>query len=243
MIESTRGIVLTNTRYAESSIIAHIYTEKLGLQSYMINGARSRNNKGKSVFMQPLTLLDLEVYHSHKKTIHRVKDFRVNTPFTQVPFEPVRRSLTFFIAEVLGKALKHEDKRDDDLFDFLHQSISILDSDLPGVQNFHLFLLFRLTRPLGFYPHFLKDSSTIKFFDLRSGMFGQTQPSYPDFMDLFETSVLLQLENMGIEQLDKLVLNSAQRNSFVQKMLVYFHLHLSGFSNVKSFEVLKEIFR
>lgn len=243
MIESTRGIVLTNTRYAESSIISHIYTEKLGLQSYMINGARSRNNKGKSVFMQALTLLDLEVYHSNKKTIHRIKDFRVNTPFMQIPFEPVRRSLAFFIAEVLDKALKHEDKRDDDLFDFLQQSISILDTDLPGAQNFHLFLLFRLTRPLGFYPHFSKERSTIKFFDLRTGMFGQTQPSYPDFMNTFETSILLQLENMGIEQLDKLVLNSVQRNIFVEKMLAYFRLHLSGFSDVKSFAVLKEIFR
>lgn len=243
MIETTRGIVLTNTRYAESSIISHLYTEKLGLQSYMINGARSRNNKGKSVFMQPLTLLDLEVYHSNKKTIHHVKDFRVNTPFTKVPFEPVRRSLTFFIAEVLAKALKLEDKRDDDLFDFLHQSISILDSDLPGVQNFHLFMLFRLTRPLGFYPHFVKDSNPLKFFDLRTGMFSQSQPSHPDFMNPFETSVLLQLEHTGIEQLDKLLLNSTQRNSFVQKMLAYFHLHLSGFANVKSFEVLKEIFR
>ncbi len=243
MIETTRGIVLTNTRYAESSIISHLYTEKLGLQSYMINGARSRNNKGKSVFMQPLTLLDLEVYHTNKKTIHRIKDFRVNTPFVHIPFEPVRRSLTFFIAEVLGKALKHEDKRDDDLFDFLHQSISILDSDLSGVQNFHLFMLFRLTRPLGFYPHFLKDGSLVKFFDLRSGMFSQTQPTHPDFMNPIETSVLLQLGHTGVDQLDQLILNSGQRNSFVQKMLAYFHLHLSGFSHVKSFEVLKEIFR
>ncbi len=242
MIESTRGIVLNNTKYAESSIISHIYTEKFGLQSYMINQVRSRKNKGKTVFLQPLALLDLEVYHTDKKTIHRIKDFKVNMPFTQIPFEPIRRSLTFFIAEVLNKALKHEDKAGDNLFEFLHHSISILDSSLPGVQNFHLFLLFRLMQPLGFYPHF-KDKGQCKYFDLQSGMFLQTEPAHPQFMNYAETEILIQLENLKVEHLDKLVLSGSQRTEFIDKVLQYYHLHLSGFSNIKSFEVLKEIFR
>jgi len=242
MIEPTRGIVLNYTRYAESSIISHIYTEHFGLQSYMINQVRSRKNKGKAIFLQPLTLLDLEVYHSNKKTIHRIKDFKVNTPFTQIPFEPIRRSLTFFIAEVLNKALKQEDKAVENLFDFLHQSISILDSDINGVQNFHLFLLFRLTKPLGFYPHF-ENNINAKYFDLRTGMFVQTEPAHQEYMNYSESEILMQLENLGVDQLDHLVLNGTQRTEFIDKMLQYYHLHLSGFSNIKSFEVLKEIFR
>ncbi|SMO59466.1 DNA replication and repair protein RecO [Saccharicrinis carchari] len=242
MIESTRGIVLTNTRYAETSVISQVYTEKLGLQSYIVNGARSRKSRGKGIFMQPLALLDLEVYHSEKKSVHRIKDFRANPPLTQIPFEPVRRSLAFFIAEVLSKALRLEDKRDDALFDFLHQSICVLDNELPGLQNFHLFMLFRLTRPLGFYPHFTSNEG-LKYFDLRTGMFCHTEPAYPDYLNTFETAILLQLQNTGIEQLDTIKMNSAQRNGLIQKILLYFHWHISGFSKIKSFEVLKEIFR
>ncbi len=242
MIESTRGIVLNYTRYAETSIVSHIYTEQFGLQSYMINQVRSRKNKGKTVFLQPLTLLDLEVYHSEKKTIHRIKDFKVSMPFMQVPFEAVRRGLAFFIAEVLNKALKQEDKAVEGLFDFLHQSISILDGNLPGVHNFHLFLLFRLTRLLGFYPHF-KDSDNCKFFDLKTGMFQVTEPVSQEYMNYVETMILFQLQNIGIDELDQLTLCSEDRSSFIDKMLQYYHLHLSGFSNIKSFEVLKEVFR
>ncbi len=241
MIESTRGIVLTSTKYAESSLIVHIYTEKYGLQSYMVNQVRSRKNKGKTIFLQALALVDLEVYHSDKKTIHRIKDFKVNTPFTQIPFEPVRRSLAFFIAEFLNKALKQEDKTEPDLFAFLHHAISLLDTDLSGVQNFHLFLLFKLTMPLGFYPHF-KEVINARFFDLKTGMFVSSEPAHPNYLNNFETQILLQLEDLSIEHLQTLKLTGEQRTAFISKMLNYYHLHLTGFSNIKSFEVLKELF-
>ncbi|GAF03545.1 DNA repair protein RecO [Saccharicrinis fermentans] len=242
MIESTRGIVLNYTRYAESSIISHIYTQKLGLQSYMINQVRSRKKKDKHVFLQALSLLDLEVYHSEKKTIHRIKDFKVNTPFTQIPFEPVRRSLAFFLAEVLNKALKQEDKRDANLFTFLHQSISMLDSHLPGVQNFHLFLLFRLTRPLGFFPS-MDSNEALPYFNLKTGTFQQSEPAHPHYMNHSETSILRQLSEIRIEELDSLQISQDDRTKFIEKMLEYYQLHLSGFSNIKSLKVLKELYR
>ncbi len=242
MIESTRGIVLTHTKYAETSIIAHIYTEDFGLQSYMVNQVRSRKSKGKTVFLQPLTLLDLEVYHSDKKTIHRIKDFRVNTPFSQIPFEPIRQSLAFFIAEVLNKALKHEDKQGEDLFEFLHNSICVMDGPIEGIQNFHLFLLLKLTKPLGFYPHY-EEVLHPRFFDLRTGMFQMMEPAHKDYMNAWQTELLLQINEVEIELLNSIHLSGNQRAEFVEKILDYYHMHLSGFSNIKSFQVLKELFK
>lgn len=242
MIESTRGIVLGHTKYAEASIISHIYTENFGLQSYMINQVRSRKNRGKTIFLQPLTLVDIEVYHSSKKTIHRIKDFRVNTPFVQIPFEPVRRSMSFFIAEVLHKALRHEDKLAEGLFDFLHHSIAVFDSPIDGIQNFHLFLLFKLTQSLGFYPHF-EELVTPKFFDLKMGGFTSTAPAHNHFMNVWQAELLRQLKVISAENLASIKLTGGQRTEFIEKMLEYYHLHLSGFSRIKSFEVLKSLFR
>ncbi|MCW3807580.1 DNA repair protein RecO [Plebeiibacterium marinum] len=242
MIESTRGIVLTHTKYAESSIISHIYTEHYGLQSYMINQVRSRKSKGKTVFLQPLTLVNLEVYHSDKKTIHRIKDFKVSSPFSLIPFEPIRQSLAFFIAEVLNKALKHEDKLGNDLFDFLFHSICLMDDNIPGIQNFHLFLLFKLTQPLGFYPNFEEELEKV-FFDLRKGMFTIHEPVHPNYMNVWQSKLLYKLKSVDVNHLDQIELNGEQRTEFIEKMLDYYHLHLSGFSNIKSFKVLKDLFR
>ncbi len=242
MIESTRGIVLSYTKYAETSIISHIYTEKFGLQSYIINQVRSKKNKGKGIFLQSLTLLDLEVYHSEKNTIHRIKDFRIHTPFTLIPFEAVRRNLSFFIAEVLSKALKHEDKQEGNLFDFLYHSILLFDSPMNGIQNFHLFLLFRLTQPLGFYPH-LEKAVQPKYFDLKRGMFQATEPAHRHFLNVWQAELLLKLKDTKIEDLADIHLTGPQRTEFIEKMLEYYHLHLSGFSNIKSFAVLKELYK
>ena len=41
MFHKTKGIVLHTIKYSETSVIAKIYTEKLGLVSYMIKGVRS----------------------------------------------------------------------------------------------------------------------------------------------------------------------------------------------------------
>ena len=45
MIQQTKGIVLSSVKYAESSIICRIYTEALGVQSFLINGVRKRMAK------------------------------------------------------------------------------------------------------------------------------------------------------------------------------------------------------
>ena len=61
MIHKTRGIVFRFTRYGETSIIVTIFTEAFGLQSYIVNGVRSKSAKNKIALYQPLTLLNLVV--------------------------------------------------------------------------------------------------------------------------------------------------------------------------------------
>ncbi len=241
MLQSTRGIVLHYTRYAESSIISHIYTEEFGKQSYIINSVRSKKNKGKSIFLQPLTLVDLEVYHSNKKSIHRIKDFKVNTPFFKIPFEPIRRSLAFFMAEVLYKCLTEEHKPQDNLFDFLHHSIALLDADLLGVENYHLFFMLKFSGPLGFYPNF-NDRNLGKYFDLKSGNFSSIEPSHGDYLNVWQTDLLQKLHEVSVEHLDTILLKGTERAEFLEGLLDYYRLHFQGLHELKSLSILKQLF-
>ena len=74
MIKHTQGIVLSSVKYAESSVVCKIYTQELGLQSYLINGVRKR--RGTSSYYQPLSLLDMVVYHKEKGGLQRVKEVK-----------------------------------------------------------------------------------------------------------------------------------------------------------------------
>ena len=62
MIEKTRGIVLHVTEYAEASIIAKVYTESKGLQSFLINGVRKQKARFAHNLFQPLSLIEIVAY-------------------------------------------------------------------------------------------------------------------------------------------------------------------------------------
>ncbi|MFT3936946.1 MAG: recombination protein O N-terminal domain-containing protein [Chitinophagaceae bacterium] len=59
-IHHTKGIVLRTVKYGETSVIASIYTELFGLQSYLVNGVRTSSKKGpgKASLFQPGSILD-----------------------------------------------------------------------------------------------------------------------------------------------------------------------------------------
>lgn len=51
MIYSTKGIVLRTIKYGETSVIASIFTESFGVQSYIVNGVRTSGKKKQSTFL------------------------------------------------------------------------------------------------------------------------------------------------------------------------------------------------
>ena len=57
----TNAIVLHATKYGETSVMLHCFTERSGRQSFVVKGARSKKkNKSLSMGMfQPLTQLEL----------------------------------------------------------------------------------------------------------------------------------------------------------------------------------------
>ena len=69
MLEKTRGIFLHAVKYSETSLIATIYTEVYGRQSFIINGVHSKSSPVKASAFQPLYLLDLEIYYKAGKDI------------------------------------------------------------------------------------------------------------------------------------------------------------------------------
>ncbi len=50
MITKTRGLFLSHIKYGETSIICKIFTESLGLQSFIVNGIRKSKSKNIGLF-------------------------------------------------------------------------------------------------------------------------------------------------------------------------------------------------
>lgn len=153
MLEKTKGIVINYIRYRDTSIITKIFTEELGLQTYIVNGIRSSGKrKSKIALFQPLTLLDLVVYYEKDKDkIFRISEVKCHQPFVSIPFEYQKSAIAMFLSEILSKTLRDESENKA-LFDFLYESFSHLDNETCQTNPFPIHFLIKLTRFLGFEP-------------------------------------------------------------------------------------------
>ncbi|MFC0185163.1 DNA repair protein RecO [Pseudarcicella hirudinis] len=149
MLRKTKGIVINYIRYRETSIIVKIFTEEFGIQTFIENGVRSAKSKNKIALFQPLTLLDLVVYHKEGKDLHRISELKCLIPFQTLPFNIYKSSIALFITEILGKCMK-EETGNISLFRFLLNSILWLDAAEDDFENFHLQFLIKLASFLGF---------------------------------------------------------------------------------------------
>jgi len=238
MLHTTKGIVFHHFKYSEKSVIAKIYTQKFGLQSYIINGVRGKKSKSKLAYLQPLSLLEINAYHKENKGLQQVKDIKLSLPFQNIPFNVYKSSIAFFIAEILYKSIK-EEEANNNLFDFLYNSIQILDLDEESYMNFHLLFLSQLTKHLGFFPHHLSFNN--QYFDLQEGISLSQPPPHQDYIKPPISNLLQTIFGSNFEDIKTLKIDNNNRKLLLTALIDYYALHLSNFGNLKSKEILEEI--
>ena len=222
MIHKTRGIVFRFTRFRETSIIVNIFTELFGLQSYIVNSVRSsKASGGKMALYQPLTLLDLVVYHREHAHIHRIKEVKCLHPYHTLATDVKKSTLGMFINEILNKTVK-EESHSQEIFDFLLDALLALDAQEKGYENFHLIFLLKLSRLLGFGAHSIYDVT-------RRGLLNEA-----------EENILHTL--LTAEYAATLSINNTQRRLLLETLVRFYGEHIETLGEIKSVHVLHEVF-
>ena len=240
MLHKTRGIVLHSTKYSDRFAITLIYTEEFGRISYLTSQTRSHKSRVPRSLFHPLAILDLEVEHQNLRDIQRIKEMKVNIPLVAILSDPVKSAIGIFIAEIISKVIR-EEQTNRPLFDFFLQSVQILELTNASPANFHLVFLIRLSRLLGFYP----DSSGYRkgmFFDMLNGTFSQFQPAHIYFIPPGESFVFSNLLRMTYENMQTFRFSGQERQVIIRRILDFYRLHLSNFPEIKSLEVLHDVF-
>lgn len=239
MLHKTRGIIFKTTDYSESSVIVQIFTEKFGLQSYIINGAKKPRAKIRQNALQPLHLVDMVVYHKPAGNIQRISELRQTPVFQSIPYDMVKRSLVLFLNEVLYRSIRQQ-SADEVLFEYVYHSIELLDRMSDSTANFHLYFLLRLTRFMGFYPDNTGASSS-EFFDLKSGSYCNSRPEHFLILEAPYTSYWRTLLNSSFENPTQIAISSNERRFLLEKLLDYYRLHIDNFGEIRSHRILEEV--
>lgn len=237
MYYKTRGIVFHCIKYSETSVIAKIYTEKLGLQSYMVKGVRAAKSKSKAAMLQPLTLLEMEVSHRENKGLQFIKEFRRAYVYQSIPFNTLKATVSFFLLEVISKSIR-EHEPNEELFEFLFHSFCALD-EMPELNpDFHLLFLVRLSGHLGFAPHGNYTGQDC-FFEMSEGIFTSAE-STTHVMSKHESRLLSDLLAANFFENSTLKITRSERKTMMQNLVKYYQLHVENFS-LRSPEILEAV--
>jgi DNA repair protein RecO (recombination protein O) len=239
MLETTRGIVFHHVRYSDSSIIAKIYTEQFGLQSYLVRGIRSRRSDTKKALFQHLNLLEMVVSHRGNKELQHLKELHISYPFNSIPFDIRKSAIALFLNEVLYQVIREEEPNPA-LFEFLFRSITILDQLDSNIASFHLTFLLQLSRFLGFFPK-NNYSGSESFFDLAEGRFTNLNGPADRVAGEPFSGYLSVLTNFQGDYQGGVFFNQTHRPELLKIILRYYKYHVPGIREFKSHTVLHEV--
>ncbi len=236
----TKAIVLHTVKYSENSVIVHAYTQEHGRMAYVVNGVKSKRSSLRSSLLQPLTVLDLDTDYNPKKDLQRIKESRVAYNFTDLPYDPSKNALAIFIAELLYRSLK-EPQTDPELFEFLFDSIQKLDIAENGVGNFHLSFLMQYSRYMGFAPQhdtYVENAH----FDMQNGVFLPSKPSFGNCLNNYDSQLFAAVCSINYANMQAYGFSREDKKTLLTNLMSYYKLHMHHFSQIKSLDVLYQLF-
>jgi DNA repair protein RecO (recombination protein O) len=240
MIRKTRGIVLHTTKYGESSLVVHCYTEQLGRQTFMAKGVRKSRKQNRSNLFQPLFILDFEVYHKDSREIQLVKEVTRAVSLNSLPFDITKSTQAIFMAEVLYRVIREEESNPM-LSNFLISTIQYLDTMEEASPDFHIIFMFQLSKHLGFYPHNNFEEGSV-FFNLASGRF-KTHFGEPEIhLDKEASELWSRYMNSDLQSVKEQGFNGSQRKITLDNLARFYKLHVTGMGEIRSLEILHSYF-
>ncbi|ANI88684.1 DNA repair protein RecO [Arachidicoccus ginsenosidimutans] len=243
MTHKVKGIVLRTVKYGETSVIATLYTDLFGLQSYLVKGVRKSSKSGASKinYFQPGAILELQAYHNPFKSLQFIKEYQWSYLYTELFFHVTRSAIAMYMLELILHCIKQEETNNE-LFDFFeHFFISLDKQNLEEIADYPLTFTLHLAKFLGFQIHGNYSSKT-PILDLQEGMFVAEKPYHNYVVEDNYAAITSELNNLETHSAPKsLQLNHLIRRELLKYYQQFFSLHLQNTSEMKSFRVLQAV--
>ena len=238
MLITTNAIVLSKLKYKDNDLIVKCYTQHLGTVSFLLRGVlKTKKSNTKAAYFQSLSQLQLSIVYKENRSLQSVSDTKINQQYSSLHTHVLKSAIVMFLSEVLSNTLKEEEPNEI-LFSYLETTLLWLDEQLE-FSNFHLLFLLNLSKYLGFYPDI--NAIDLPYFNLKEGKFEMSK--HEDYtISGDNVTILKQLLVTTFDTLSAVKMNSKQRHSFLNMILLYFELHLGSFKPPKSLQILNQVF-
>lgn len=233
----SEGIVLQNIKYGDKKSILKVFTKNYGLVTLFAAAGKSPTSKIKIASILPLYQVELSFILKQNREVQQLTESNILYIYEGISRDYIKLAIAQFLNEVLIKTIK-EHTPNEEMFSFVTSTYQWLNESNAGYSNVHIYFLHELSRYLGFEPH---NNYSIHecYFDAREGKFSQLAMSFPLGFNKEQSLLFAKCLNSDILTSQ---LNRQERNEILECLLALYRMHISGFNELKSFDVLKQLF-
>lgn len=235
-MELIKAIILKSSHYTDARKIVHVFSREKGYLS-MITPSSVFKRKNNPLHL--LQICEIEYLPNEKGSLHKLQN---SSPLNQLPnlyFDIFKMNIIQLWAEILNLLLRNEPKNEE-LFLYIERSVEYLNMTRNDTANFNLVFLYRLAGYIGFRI----DTSTWQegyVFDINNGSFSPTGNT-PYISGPNTAWVIYSLCTCPIEEIKNIPLNRKARNILLDVILLFYSIHLNIDFNIKSIQVIRDIF-
>ena len=239
-LKKSEGILISNVKYGESSLISKIFSREDGLRSFIISGVRSRNNKGRAALFQPGQILDMDYYYKEGDSVIRLKEATIAYLFHSLQSSIVKIALSQYYIEIVKGSIYHTGEQSFDLYDYIREALVSLDQQKDGFTNMAPAFLWKYIPLLGLAPN-LEYSEEDEVLDLQEGQFIRERPIHNYRLTVEESSFIKILMQTDTAQIRSIHIPANVRKNLLDAGHAFLKLHLPYFTDPSTPDIFREI--
>lgn len=245
MKESINGIVLGIVKHSDRHNITNIYTRERGRMAFLSPAGTSKKSRQTSARLQPLSIIEGEANISSTRDIHNLSSIIPLKVWRTLYYDPFKSSIVLFLSEFLTRLLR-DAPPEPRLWDFIADSINIFDAteNRTASANFHITFLVSMTYLMGIQPDLSGYQDGMEF-DMKSGVMTypfNTMSKNSLRVDAIRSAFLPTLTRINYANAKHFQFSGKERSELINSILKYYGIHFPGCDNLKSLDILKEIF-
>lgn len=249
MLAKSQIIVLHTIKHGDTGIVVQCYSNTAGRTALYFRGSSKKMQN--AALLHKLNILDVVTNTNGTQSMPTIREIAVPHNLSSLRSDIYKSSIAIFISELLGKTVR-ESEANPHLYSFISSSIQILEHIEEGVANFHIHFITHLCKMLGFMP-LDNYSPSCPIFDMATAKFTVQpfgQPAYgSQLMGETESLLLHTLMNTPSTNLGKLHyreqelrINGEIRLGYSKRMIEYISHHIGNNIEIKSLDILHQIF-
>lgn len=246
MKEKITGIVLGSIRHSDRFNVTNIYTLEKGQFALLTPAGSGKNSRQILSRLQPLSIIEAQVNRNATRDLNIATGINLLRVWRSIYYEPEKATIAFFLSEFLMHLLR-DAPPEANVWNYIANSMEYFDSlsDKIATANFHIAFLLGMTRLMGIQPD-LSDYTDGMEFDMHSGI--MTLPfaglsHSRDRIDAVRSAFIPKLERMNYSNSRYYRFSGKERSEVLDLILKYYGCHFPGCDNLKSLEILKEIYQ